>query len=157
MQCKQIKTDNIQCNAKAMQNSDYCYLHNPEIPEEEKRQAQARGGENRPHRIDKPLSIIEINEPKDVVVLLADTINSVRQGEMDVKLANCLGVLSGQMIRAIALLIQNTPEPLRKISLEDKSKEIQRIFGVDLINGCVVATHPNAHPHNLVTNLVKDG
>jgi hypothetical protein len=37
----------------------------------------------------------------DVIALLATTINEVRRGKMDPKVGNCVGVLAGQLIKAL--------------------------------------------------------
>jgi len=103
MQCKEIKKDGTQCNANAMSGLDFCYTHNPDIPDEEKKEAQARGGQNRALLIDNPLPEIAVVKIDDVVLLLADTVNQVRTGKMNVKIANCLGTLSGQLIKALEL------------------------------------------------------
>jgi len=103
MKCKATKEDDEQCNANAMNGSDFCYTHNPDIPDEEKKEAQARGGQNRALLIDNPLPEIAVAKIDDVVLLLADTVNQVRTGKMNVKIANCLGTLSGQLIKALEL------------------------------------------------------
>lgn len=144
MQCKHIKPDNSQCKANAMQGADFCYLHNPAIPEQEKKQGQSRGGEMRGLRITIPLPEIELKKPDDIVLLLADTINRVRLGEMDIKIANCLGALSGQMIRAMDLvgIPPKLPEP---ISYEERARRWDEFFGTSIIknkNGESYKTHP---------------
>lgn len=103
MKCKHTKKGGGKCKANAMSGSKYCYLHNPEIPKEQKREAQARGGQANPLMVKNPLPPIELTRGQEVLLLLADTINRVRAGEMDIRVANCLGVLSGQMLKAIEL------------------------------------------------------
>jgi len=44
MQCTYIKTDNSQCQAHAMKESQFCFTHNPNT-QEERRLAVIRGGE----------------------------------------------------------------------------------------------------------------
>lgn len=46
------------------------------------------------------MSPIKLTNPKDVISLLEDTINAVRSGEMDVKMANCLGFLTDKLLKA---------------------------------------------------------
>lgn len=52
-------------------------------------------------RITVALDKIELQKMDDVVLLLSETINLVRQGKLDLKVANCLGNLSNFMIRAL--------------------------------------------------------
>jgi len=100
--CKYVKKDKTRCKAFAMTGSEYCYFHNPSISEEQKKLTQTRGGANRSvMTITKPLPPMTLETPKDVVLLLTDTINRVRAGELDVRIANCIGVLTGHLIKAL--------------------------------------------------------
>jgi hypothetical protein len=45
---------------------------------------------------DEPLTTV-----KDVAAFLGVTINQVRRGELDVKVGNCLGLLCGQLLKAL--------------------------------------------------------
>lgn len=100
MKCVYVKEGGLDCNANSMTDSDYCYLHNPEIPEESKKQAQAKGGEARSLTLEKPLPDLPLNTPNDAVTLVADTIKRVRAGELDIKTANCIGFLSDKLLKA---------------------------------------------------------
>ena len=80
MQCKHLKPDGTQCNAYAMSGADYCYTHNPDISDEEKREAKQRGGQARALTIANPLPALQIAEPNDAVLLITDTIHRVRSG-----------------------------------------------------------------------------
>jgi len=100
MRCKYIKDNGEQCKANAMSDSDYCYLHNPDISEEEKREAQIRGGRNRSIAITEPLNKITVSSGEDIFTLLDTTIQEVRSGEIDPKIANTIGYLAGVMIKA---------------------------------------------------------
>ena len=100
MRCSFIKPDGTQCNANAMSDSTFCYAHNPDISDGEKREAKQRGGQARALTIANPLPELPINEPNDAILLIVDTINRVRTGEMDIKTANCLGFLSDKLLKA---------------------------------------------------------
>lgn len=103
MQCKHQKESGEQCGGNAMTGADYCYTHNPEISQEEKREAKAKGGSNRAVGLKKALPELQIKKMPDVALLLVDTIQRVRAGEMDIRVANCLGVLSGQLMKALEI------------------------------------------------------
>lgn len=103
MQCKFIKPDGTRCNAHAMSNNNLCYTHNPDISDEEKREAKQRGGRARALTIANPLPVLTIKDPNDIVLLIADTINRVRTGELDIKTANCLGFLSDKFLKAFEM------------------------------------------------------
>jgi len=100
MQCEFIKPDGTQCNANAMRDSEYCYTHNPDISDEEKREAKQRGGQARALTIADPLPDLPINEPNDAVLLIVDTISRVRSGELDIRTANCLFIGSDKLLKA---------------------------------------------------------
>ena len=102
MQCEHFENKQ-QCKAHAMKESKFCFVHNPEVSKEEKKEAQARGGRNSGIINKNPLPLMELNEPDDVVILLAETINQMRIGQMEVTVANCIGLLSGQLIKAFEI------------------------------------------------------
>lgn len=103
-----------------MTSSQYCYTHNPDIAEEEKQQGRIRGGEVKVIAIDKPLLPVKINTSRDITTLLEKTINEVRTGELDPRIANTIGYLAGVMLKA-----QETTE------VGDRLSKIQEVIGRD--------------------------
>ncbi len=65
-------------------------------------------------RISQPLAPLDLNDNRAVLLLLSDTINRVRAGSMDVRIANCLGFLSSKILEA-----------REKISLEERLDELE--------------------------------
>jgi len=121
VKCDFIKDNGEQCKANAMIDSGYCYLHNPEIAEETKKLNQVRGGQNRAIALKEALPTLEIKTPDDTIALLADTIERVRAGEMDVKVANCLGVLSGHLLKAFEVArLNDKVELIERVVLEKR-------------------------------------
>ncbi len=102
-----------------MRNSDYCYLHNPEISQEEKLEAQTRGGQNRSLKVYQPLPPVRIEKTSDIMKLLTDTINQVRQGELDCRIGNTIGYLAGVAIKAYET--SELEERLERIELAIKN------------------------------------
>jgi len=122
MKCTHTKEDGVKCGANAMQGQEYCYLHNPAISTDEKRLAQTRGGANRGLTVIEPSEPLQLETAKDVRQLLADTINRVRAGRLNVKIANCLGILSGHLIKAIETEnIEDRVEKIERVILERKT------------------------------------
>ena len=120
--CEHIKNDGEECQASLMSGSKYCYFHSPEISPEERKISQKRGGENRKIILSSPLDPITLQKPKDVVLLLSETINKVRTGEMDIKIANCIGVLSGHLTKALELTeVEERVEVIEKAVLKKKT------------------------------------
>ena len=98
MRCNFIKTNQEQCEANAIHDSKFCFSHDPNM-EEAKRIATTKGGQS-PKKNYDPLPPIEITGSKDIVRLLVTTISEVRQGQVDIRVANCIGFLAGHLIRA---------------------------------------------------------
>jgi len=81
MKCSFIKSDGTNCNANAIKGSSLCINHNPDYVEI-KSLAVTKGGTN---RREPPISFggdIEINNPDDIMNLLANTLNLVWTGQM---------------------------------------------------------------------------
>ena len=97
--CKFIKPDGEQCRAKAMKGSDYCFTHNPDM-QIEKHLAVVKGGLNS-KRVKLDLEPLSIKTPQEVSMLLEDTINKVRSGEIPPNIANTIGYLAGHTLKAI--------------------------------------------------------
>lgn len=117
--CQHLKQNRARCEAWAMTDSELCFRHNPET-KEERVLASARGGMT-PKKNGHPLPPMEIGKPQDVVFLLADTINQVRAGEIDTRVANCLGVLSGHLIKAMEVSeLEGRVETIERVILERK-------------------------------------
>lgn len=115
MQCQFIKENGELCEAHAMKETNYCYLHNPSISEIEKKEIQAKGGRANSHSIEEPLPAIQLTDIKSIMYLLKDTVNRVRNGEMDVKTANCIGFLSNHLMKAYELdQIENKLDKVRQ-------------------------------------------
>ncbi len=122
MQCTFLKSDKTQCNAHAMNGSQFCWLHNPDISDEAKKEAQAQGGKASTVAISSPLPPVKLNSPSDVVSLLEDTINRVRSGEIDVRVGNCIGVLSNQILKALEITtIKDRVEVIERAIFERKT------------------------------------
>jgi len=126
MKCKHIKQNGEQCKANTMKGLEYCYLHNPKISEEEKKEASKKGGLNRAKTIKQPLPSLVIKEPGDTVTLLIDTINRVRAGELDIKVANCLGFLTERLLKAFEITKEKETDKKIEIKIE-VDKQIKKL------------------------------
>jgi len=123
MQCSFMKPDGTQCNANAMSGAEYCYTHNPDISDEEKREAKQRGGQARALTIANPLPALPINTPDDAVLLIVDTINRVRAGTLDIRTANCLGFLADKLLKALETSrLNDRVEIIERVILEKKTR-----------------------------------
>jgi len=115
-----MKEDGEQCKAKAMNSSDSCYFHDKKM-QETRLESTAKGG-RAPKKVFKPLPLVEIKDSKGVVELLTTTINEVRNGDLDVRIANCIGYLAAHLLKAIDQADVSTRlEIIERIILERKS------------------------------------
>jgi len=121
--CKHIKDDGTACGAFSMAGQEYCYLHNPDISDSEKKQGQTRGGANRALVITEPMPAMTLTTPKDAVLLIAETINQVRAGQLDIRVANCLGVLAGHFLKALEVSqLNDKVEFIERMVIERRTK-----------------------------------
>lgn len=125
MRCRFKKSNGNRCGANAMQEGNLCFTHNP-VMKEAKKAATSKGG-SASRRNHRPVGAIEINTNKDVVVLLAQTINEVRQGTIEVRVANCIFYGSGQLIKAFEVAdLEERVVHLEERAAKDREK---RSFG----------------------------
>jgi hypothetical protein len=98
-QCAHVKASGELCGGFAIVGSRYCFAHDP-AQAEKREEARRRGGEA--GRI-APLteSDVALRSIGDVLGLMELTINDVRAGRVDVKVANAVGYLANIAIRAI--------------------------------------------------------
>jgi len=100
MKCNHTKENGETCEAYAVKDSEFCYFHNPDIDDEEKREAQSNGGKTKALTLKEPLPELALATPDHAVLLIADTISRVRAGTLDIRTANCLGFLSDKLLKA---------------------------------------------------------
>ena len=101
--CAAITADGTPCEARPVVNGDLCFFHNP-ASASARDAARRLGGQERNRRAavlaadtpDRPLISVA-----DVIALLGDTINQVRRGELDPRVANCVGYLAAPLLRAL--------------------------------------------------------
>lgn len=124
MKCQFIvKNSGKQCAANAISDSQFCYFHDiTKVDPEEKRLARVRGGKCKRVGLSEALPVLAINEPKDIIFLLADTIARVRDNSMDCKTANCLGVLCSTLLKTFETCqIESRVEIVEQKILEKKT------------------------------------
>jgi len=100
MKCA-YKDKNKACRANAMRNSQFCFHHNPDITDQEKKAARIKGGKANRAEIERSKPEMSIKTTQDVALLLAGLINDIRAGEIDIRIANCIGYLSGHLLKAM--------------------------------------------------------
>jgi hypothetical protein len=104
------------CKATLKTGKHYCFFHDPDPALQQKR-AQARR-EGAAVRNQKPLlppnlPLISLQTASDVTAMLGETVNLVRQGQIDLRTANTLGYLSNMMFNGMKLDLRAEREAAR--------------------------------------------
>lgn len=106
------KRDGQPCTAQTQAGRDYCFFHDPDKVEEVKA-AQVKGGEVsmratldpravKPWRgHDGAITVLQTPTIGDLLNLLSDTVDEVRTGQIDPKVANAVGYLTGIMLKCL--------------------------------------------------------
>jgi len=98
--CQARKPDGASCQAAALPGSDFCFFHDPDRADE-RRDAQSFGGSrNRMKTLSADAPDVKIESCQDVVRLISETINQVRRGDLDPRVANAIGYLANVLIKA---------------------------------------------------------
>ena len=97
--CAHVKTNGEPCRGYAVAGSRYCFAHDP-AQADKRDDARRRGGTA---GTIPPLeaSDIRVSPLGDVLALVELTINDVRAGRVDVKIANSVGYLANIAMKAI--------------------------------------------------------
>lgn len=99
-QCKTVKPDGSNCQAAAPPGSEFCFFHDP-TKATERRAAQSLGGShNKMKTLPDTAPEVKVQGCEDVVKLLQITINQVRTGKIDPRVANAIGYLANVLIKA---------------------------------------------------------
>ena len=98
--CEHIKSDGQSCRAHATSGSPYCFFHDPATSEERTAAQRAGGQANRP-AVAREAPVRELETSSHVARLLAETINNVRRGELDPKVANSVGYLANILVKTL--------------------------------------------------------
>jgi len=100
--CRHRSSDATQCKANAQRDSEFCFFHDPALGKERTAARRAGGiARTRPAVLPTRVPSKELRTAGDVVELLAETINRVRKGELDLRTSNAIGYLSGILLNAI--------------------------------------------------------
>lgn len=99
--CKGAKPDGSGCTLSPLQGSDFCFFHDP-ARAAERREAQSLGGRhNHMKTLDPEAPDVKVENCQDVRLLIAETINQVRKGAIDPRVANAVGYLANVFIKAV--------------------------------------------------------
>src|SRR5712692_9432419 len=108
--CCHQNTNGTHCQAHPQRGSQYCFFHDPD-PAAQQKTAEARraGGVIRSRGIEAEaapllppnLPLLSLKTPAAVAGLYEETINQVRQGQIDLRVANTIGYLATMLLTAL--------------------------------------------------------
>jgi hypothetical protein len=101
-QCQFQRKDRTRCKAYAHKGLPFCFFHDPAF-HNQRAAARKAGGIARTRRVVLPAHapVKSLRTAADIGELLGETINQVRRGEIDLRVSNATGYLSGILLSAI--------------------------------------------------------
>jgi hypothetical protein len=99
--CNATKPDGSNCQAASLSDSGFCYFHDP-AQAQKRKAAQAEGGrQQRMKTLDVTEPDVNVEDCGDAIALISETINQVRKGKIDPRVANSVGFLANILIKAV--------------------------------------------------------
>ena len=99
--CKARTKGGTECQTPALTGSDFCFFHDPDKAEDRFEARAAGGRQNRMKTLSADAPDVQVESCQDVVRLVSETINQVRKGDIDPRVANAVGYLANVLIRAV--------------------------------------------------------
>jgi hypothetical protein len=100
-ECRFTKSDGKHCRARPMTDTHFCFFHDPHVSVRRAQARSAGGRKNKGAVLPTDTPTCSLGSVQDVVLLLAETINQVRRGELDARAANNIGYLSTVLLKAL--------------------------------------------------------
>jgi hypothetical protein len=118
--CEFPKKDSRRCGANAQPANGLCVFHDPARATEGRRARQAGGISRTRSAATLPCDTPDhpLGTTNDVSTLLADSINRLRRGQLDPRVANAMGYLATVLLRA-----------LEQGPLEERLTKIEELLG----------------------------
>ena len=99
--CSHVKKDGERCKANTVAGSSSCFFHDPAKAAERTAARKAGGHRNKAAVLPPSTPDAMLEDAGDVARIIGETINQVRRGEVDARIANAIGYLSGVLLRAL--------------------------------------------------------
>lgn len=103
--CAHLNPDGTACLARPQNGSEYCFFHDPRTAEK-RHESQRQGGiERTPNKavLSPDTTKVRFRGTRDVVKLAAATIEQVRCGQLEVRIANSIAQLAGVALKAMEM------------------------------------------------------
>ena len=102
-QCCYQRRNGKKCQANATASSGLCFFHDPDRAADRRAAQRAGGLRNKGISLPADTPDLEMRNVKNVVALLGVTINQVRRGQIDPRVSNAVGYLSGMLLKAFEI------------------------------------------------------
>lgn len=99
--CQAKKADGAGCQAAALPDSEFCFFHDPGQAEKRHDARSFGGSQNRMKTLSADHPDMKVESCQDIVKLMTETINQVRKGDLDPRVANAVGYLANVLIKAL--------------------------------------------------------
>ena len=99
--CRHKRSDGEKCRANATARSGFCFFHDPDRAADRLEAQRAGGLRNKASSLSANTPDRDLKNAGDVIALLGTTINQVRRGQVDPRVANSVGYLSGILLKAL--------------------------------------------------------
>lgn len=130
--CAQVLADGRQCGAYATTGSTYCFTHDPDrvLQRSEARRAGGRAPRGRALASDsgeEQLAAVSVRSTQDVLLLVEATINDLRAGRVDPRVANGIGYLANLSVKVLEQTeIEHRLEALESVLDDDRRAAVAR-------------------------------
>jgi len=91
-QCAYVSPDGFRCKAVPLSGKELCFFHDPESAEL-RRRAGVAGGRARARKVLAEAKLSRLDSRESLIDLLSETVQQVRTGQIDPKVANAIGYL----------------------------------------------------------------
>jgi hypothetical protein len=116
--------DNKQCSGFAIDNSDYCLSHDPNLSDKRKERAILGGSANGYKTLEQSLTPLSITSPDEAPKIALQIMNEVRSGILPVKVASCLAYLLNTLIKSYEISqIKDRMEIIDSVLVSRKSTQ----------------------------------
>src|SRR5258707_14944434 len=122
--CCHKRNDGTECKAHPRKGRQYCFLHDP-APQKKSAAARRAGGVIRGYKAQNEavlklppnLPALPLQDTSGVVEMFRETVNHFRQGEMDLRSANCIRNFGLAMLRGFEFDARTQREAARAAAL----------------------------------------
>jgi hypothetical protein len=119
--CFFVKNDGSGCDGYPIAGSIYCFAHQPGKERERHAARSAGGSRNKATTLPRDTVSLSLRTTDDLMALMELTINDVRRGTIDPKIANSIGYLTTIQLKVIAESVNDRRLAMLEATLPNRS------------------------------------